>query len=296
MTGVGEQTTGVGEQMTKVASIKLDKTGFSRSLAVISNGTYKVAADLMNQWTLDIVGKAFDLIPPSSETTSYDAARKRVREYWSMQLSQRIKFVKAKATGRTVSRKRGRRNKQLRLRHLIAQAVYRKRGLKGLYGKRMAKVAAAMSRGAAVSVAFMKARLIPIIRRLQPTAKYKFPAWRYSQIAVWDRSAGAYFKPNNAGAVQTVRTALPSPNTEAGFVLRYPVKADEQSFVAMTTDSAMQRAIAWKRAKVEREADRVLKRLFDKASKETARTNARNRAVQVDALADAAQDAIKDAF
>src|SRR5436190_10925031 len=130
--------------------------------------TEKSLPEILNQRELNIVGRAFDLIPPSDPV----AKRGEIKEYLTQQLSQRIRLAK---TGRARFVKRGRKADQLQRVHLIIQSRRAKEGKKGLWGPVMRRAAGRFAAKAQVSVGFVKSVFIPIIRSLNPIVQYKFP-------------------------------------------------------------------------------------------------------------------------
>lgn len=200
----------------------IDTREFNRAIRQLSGGVKGKAAALSNQIAMDVVREWFNWLPPKVSTIR--AKRKEIKNYLTQVLiSKRIKvyrFYAAKVKRkldksslkpgetfdpernvavRTVIRKRTKYRrtdkKDLQTRHLILQSSRRKEGLRGLYGKEMARFAGAFSRRAQISVGYLKVVMLPIIRTLNRVAKYPMP-WSETggnaggRISIWPGSKG----------------------------------------------------------------------------------------------------------
>jgi hypothetical protein len=142
----------------------------------------------VNQRSLNIAGRIFDYIPPSSGE-GVEAKRFEVRAYLGTPLSSRIRIPKrGKRKGRFI--RSGGRARQLIRANLILQARRAKHGAKGLYGKAMQEASGAFRRRAQISVGFLKSPMLPIIRTLNGLCRFKFPFAKTKNIARWPKSAG----------------------------------------------------------------------------------------------------------
>lgn len=180
---------------------------FNRALRGYLFTTDKDISEILNQRALNIVGRTFDMLPPRNVQTK----RKQVSSYMRQRLVTRIRPVRnsrvvLSGNVRKQFAQRGRGGDQLERRHLIAQKLYktdRSRltrravayaesagGGPGLYGRRMRVVASAFSGRAARGVGFLKSHLIPVIRALNPAARYKFPYTKTTSVSRWPGSAG----------------------------------------------------------------------------------------------------------
>jgi len=163
-------------------TFKLNTAFFSAALAQYIPTTKRDLADIVNQRTLNVAGRAFDRLPPRD----VQAKRAEIKRYLQEPLSQRIRI--AKSSGRVV--KKGKKENQLQRMHLIVQARRAKRGLPGLYGRAMKRASGAFLQRAQVSVGFVKSILLPIITTLNPLVRFKFPFAKTRNISRWPGSAG----------------------------------------------------------------------------------------------------------
>jgi hypothetical protein len=168
--------------------LDLDTSQFDRAMGLYVQSTNRDLAEIVNQRALNVAGRAFDLIPPSSGG-AIEAKRRKIKSYLDTLISSRLKrLTSGKRKGQFG--KKGKRENQLQRRHLIVQARRRKAGLKGLYGQAMRDAAAKLSRTSQVSVGFLKSIFLPIITTLNGIARFKFPFWKTSNISRWPGSAG----------------------------------------------------------------------------------------------------------
>lgn len=208
----------------------------------------------VNQRALNIAGRTFDNIKPSSGP-GVERERHRVRLYLGQQLSTAIKIAKRGIRKGRFMRRRGR-GRQLIRANLIVQARRAKEGKKGLYGKGMAAETGKFRRKASTSVGFLKSPLLPIIRTLNGICRFKFPFSKTKNIARWPNSAGWGWA-----------RVLPSKNMQA-VEMEFSANVEENSgkVQAMYGEAALN-AILAENADIERH-------LLDRANKRAAKMNA----------------------
>lgn len=166
-------------------TLTIDTRPMQTALQAYYPTTQKSLNDIINQRMLNIVGRAFDAIPPADP----DAKRSLIKQYLREQVSQKIRLTKS--SRRFV--KSGVKNNQLQRVHLIVQARRAKAGKKGLWGPAMRVASGNLARKAQDSVGFVKSVFIPIIRTLNPLVQYKFPFSKTAHISRWPGSAGSGF-------------------------------------------------------------------------------------------------------
>jgi hypothetical protein len=191
---------------------------FQSALRDYIASTKRALPDIINQRALNVAGRAFDILPPATGA-GVDSKRREVRAYMTEQLSQTVKYRKKSrdvrkwrdifgplmpGQGRSESvvvkrlekgwqaTKVGKKSapRQLQRRHLIAQAIAKKEGRKGLYGPTMKAAAARLLRAAVGGVGFLKSAFLPAIYTLNRTARQKFPHRKTFNIKRWSGSGG----------------------------------------------------------------------------------------------------------
>ena len=214
-----------------------------RSVPVLAQ-KYKVTlAQILNQFALDTVGNAFDRIPPGD----YDTKRLFIKLLLTDQLSTRVRrYAHGKRRGEY--HKTGARNKQLQRVHLLANYYRAKYGRPGLYGKNMLRYAGAMKQRRQVGVGSVKSVFLPMIRALNPLVKFKFPFAKTSKISRWPGSRG----------YGIAKPAQESWSPKAILQLRYTARFHQEAKLQRMYDQAVDAALAWKKSKMIRDAQRFL--------------------------------------
>ena len=161
---------------------------FGRLLERYNRTTTKSAAEIINQRTLNVAGKTFDLLPPRSGPGA-DRHRGLVRRYLQQQLSTRTKLATSgKRKGRYI--RRGAKKNQLQRIHLIVQARRAAAGKKGLYGDAMRAASGSLLKRSMLSVGYLKSAFLPVITTLNPLVPFKFPHRKTFNISRWPGSLG----------------------------------------------------------------------------------------------------------
>lgn len=187
---------------------------FQSALNQYIASTKRDLAEIINQRALNVAGRAFDILPPATGA-GVDAKRREVRGYMTEPLTQSVKFRKkardvrqwrnifgpllpdqgrsenvlVKRLEKGFVKSKGK-SRQLQRRHLIAQAIAKKEGKKGLYGKTMKAAAARLLRAAVGGVGFLKSAFLPAIYILNRTARKKVPFRKTFNIKRWSGSGG----------------------------------------------------------------------------------------------------------
>lgn len=230
------------------AEIQIDTRQFESALKFVADNTERALPEILNQRTLNVVGRAFDNTPPASGQ-GVQAERKRVKDYLGQQVSQRIRQTKR---GNFV--KKGTKARQLKRVHLILQARRRRMGQRGLYGPAMTAAAGRFMQRAQVSVGYLKSVFLPIIVTLNRVCRFKFPFNKTSNISRWPGSRGS-------GRVQIARAGM---NVETVIATTVEVEARSSGKVAAIQESAMQRALDAEADEMERHVSEKLQEIFDR--------------------------------
>lgn len=198
--------------------------------------TRRDRAEIVNQRGLNVAGRTYDLIPPSSGA-GVPAKRGQIKAYMNQPVATRLRPLKKGGF-----RKKEPKRNTLRRVHLIIQARRRRRGLKGLYGAKMRTAAAGLSRHAQVSVGFLKSIFLPIIRGLNPLVRFKFPFAKTSNISRWPNSAGH--------GIAT--PAIPGPNCTVTLRMGVRMKLGDNAKAIGIVESNLQRAVHAEAAELNR--------------------------------------------
>lgn len=116
---------------------------------------------VINARTFYVWLRIYALLTPSSPA----AKRMEIKRYMEEIVQPRFKTVKNRKTG-TTRTKLIAQAKQVRRKHLIAQARRAARGLKGLYGEAMTESAKSVAQGQARSVGYMKAAVVKALKAI----------------------------------------------------------------------------------------------------------------------------------
>lgn len=160
----------------KNASLK-----FRSALLTYSGSTNKDMAEIVNQRSLNVLYRMMKIIPP------HDAQAKRTAI--KIALNEVVKDVhEADKPGPdwVVDKVK----KPLIRANLILNRRYGKKGSPGLYGNEMAMRSARFIGRAQKSVGYMKAMLIPAMKRLNAVSRFKRPWWS-EHVAIWPNSAAS---------------------------------------------------------------------------------------------------------
>lgn len=230
----------------------LDTRQFESAIRKLQTVSKEVGAKAVNQGMLDVVGYAYDQIPPtdlSGGKVTAEASSQRAKLYLQQQLSQKIKIAgrSAKRTGQWITK--GARLKQLQRRHLIAQMIAKKTGNKGLYGKSMKAAAANLMRKSTSSRGYLKLPLVSVIRKLNPIVQYKFPWVKTQWIKRWASSRIGQ---------STVIQAVPNTKPMASFFTVYEIRSHNVPKMWGKVIAALQAGLNWKAGKISRQADRII--------------------------------------
>lgn len=133
--------------------IKVETERFNSVLRMWLLGTSRELSVALNARMSFLLMRMFALIPPQR----VQERRNAIKAYMDHQVGER-RFDKK--TGKKIGRAR-----ILKRVHLIAQALNRKAGGKGLYGEEMKKAAASLRRKSIGSVGYLKSGLIGLIRK-----------------------------------------------------------------------------------------------------------------------------------
>lgn len=170
--------------------VSIDAREFNRAIQQLSKGVKQKAVDLSNQVALDVAREWFNALPPP--IAQVQTKRREIRSYLRQTVAVRIKLATSgKRKGKFIVA--GKKGDQLQRRHLIVQARRARAGERGLYGTRMRQFAAGLSRRAQISVGYLKAMLLPVIRALNPVVKFKMPYGETGgsgKISLWPGSKG----------------------------------------------------------------------------------------------------------
>lgn len=225
----------------------IDTTGMNAALERYIPTTRRDLAEIVNQRTLNVAGRAFDHIAPHGDGNDVQAKRQQIKLYLREPLSTRIKLAHSgKRKGQII--RKGARNKQLQRVHLIINAWRRFAGKKGLYGAEMMKASGAFKARAQISAGFLKSVWLPILKRLNPIVRYKFPFAKTSRISIWPGSAGY-------GRISIAKNDVPAP--EAIFQIAIALagragKPSQESKVQAMEATALQAALNEEAAELNR--------------------------------------------
>lgn len=164
-------------------TFKLNTAFFSSSVSQLIPITKRDIPDIVNQRTLNVVGRTWDRLPPNDIQGKRAEIKRTLRE----QLSQRLRTAK---TGKPRFLKSGKKSDQLQRVHLIVQARRAKAGLPGLFGRAMRRASGRFVQRAQVSVGFVKSILLPVITGLNAIVRFKFPFAKTRSVSRWPGSAG----------------------------------------------------------------------------------------------------------
>ncbi len=188
--------------------------------------------------------------------SSAQQKRASIKAFLNTQRSTAVKMATSgKRKGIFIRRKA--RNKELRIKHVIANYWRGKAGKPGLYGKAMLHYSGKMTSKRQRGVGALMAPFLPVIRALNRVAKYKYPFSKTSgaKVAIWPGSAGSGATPAPKGA-----------NPVARLLMRFATRKGQESRVARIVNPVVQAALDWKAGKLLREAERELAGEFKKAN------------------------------
>jgi len=153
---MGLDSAGNEQEMSLSASIDLSQ--FQRGLQEVMKVTSKTLPEQLNQRSMNVAVRCYSTIEPQDVA----GKRKQIKAYMDQPIAVAIKQNKS-GKNKGKFRAKGKKYNLLR-KHLIAQALNRKAGKKGLYGAEMIIASARLSRMSQVSVGYVRSIFIPVIR------------------------------------------------------------------------------------------------------------------------------------
>lgn len=241
---------------------KVDSVEWAKAIGELSALQKKTQAEVVNQAALDVAGFAFDSIPPAD----INASRRSIRANLTQILAQKVKLMsrginKGKfrpVGGRqfTTERSHGK-DRQLRRVHKMINAAMKRRGKPGLYGKRMRAYASAVVGNRTKGVGFLKGVFVPVFVTLNQLVQFKFPFSKTRNIARWPGSA----------AFGIVNPARPGEIVSANMLIAPTIHGTKQdSKITALYRTVLSAGIQWKLGKMQREVERRLEKIYNKAS------------------------------
>lgn len=247
------------------SGIEVDFDGsFKKALKKLSEKHKMTSAQIVNQTLLDIAEKSFELTPyPKGVTALPPAPQKAIRD----ELRALVADVKLGRTAQTKEEglagrvgKKGQfirkgKLKQLQAINLIANYWRGRKGKKGLYGDAMRRYVGKIVQSRTGGAGSLKIAFLPAMRGLMRFAKFKF-SWsaKAKGIKRWPGSAGW----------GSANPAKPSISPEAIFTInRTPKRTDQDGKVLSIYRHAIDSAISWKRSKVIRQAEEMMRPAVD---------------------------------
>lgn len=235
----------------------LDTSKFQLGLRKLREVSRLTSAQIVNQAALDVAVQAFKDTPMAN--------RQKVFQELNQQRSTGVKVA-------TIGKRKGKwlyrlaKSRELRARHLISNWWRGKQGKPGLYGSNtkrsrrtgkvgyMAAYSGKLQRSRVGGTGFLRSVFMPIIRALNPKAKYK--------VSFRGLFLGIKRWPNSAG--DGVATFATRDRLQAVLSTKVKVHDGQDGKVAAMQRQAMQSALDWKAGKMLRQAEREFQAEFNK--------------------------------
>ena len=146
------------------------------------DSTDRSMAEIVNQRSLNVLFRMFERIPPVHPQVKRREIKKVMREV----VRGPVQYDENWVTGRTLKKRR----KPLIRANLILNKYFGRKGQPGLYGEEMKKYSSRFIARAQKSVGYLKAVLIPAMKRLNAVCRFKRPWWG-RHVAIWPNSAAS---------------------------------------------------------------------------------------------------------
>jgi len=242
-------------------SVSFDMSELRKAVEQLSRNSKRRFCQLSNQALYDVVGNAFKAIKPGEGQSAVDQERANIRAY----LRQRIgaDAYRITKTGKK-SKKRKKKSLQLMRRMLIIQAIYKRKGYKGLYGERMKKAQGAFALSKSRGAGCLQAPLSFIISAMGRFVQYRLPFASYKNRIIGNTKEGP------GGSIDyKVDPAKPGENNEAGVMWEMEIhtsplaKSDQLAHVEDIYQRAVQGAMDDKMRHFENQIARELQKEMD---------------------------------
>lgn len=244
------------------ATLHIDTTEFQRAARQHMLSTSQELSKATNSRMFYLMLRAYILLPP----TSPNALRQEIREKMDEVLEERGRTVQYSKKGVVVNKwKRWGKARQFMRKHALAQQYRAEQGMKGAYGKEMAKAAASYRRRRVGSVGYLKSAVVKAIKKLNG----HFTQWggrtkkangkgipENGALVAMAKSYGLGASIGNVGvfkgAKANVSLAVPGINPTVKTTLTIGIADDQMSRVTERYNAAFSKAFHDERIEMER--------------------------------------------